>query len=182
MDPIVLGTVCIHPIQCSAQGMLATSPRDAGDRRPALERKRTRLNTPSHWAEQVLQTPMGQAYRMGRRFSNPRMRAGYRELMVSLRKAGCPIFSTNHHGRASASRQNLLQVRRIWQNRYTGVRLLPRSQSEAMHRVSDRALRCDRFSRRRLMGALRWIGISLVLIAGRSAVPAMPPLTWFRSG
>jgi predicted TIM-barrel fold metal-dependent hydrolase len=50
---------------------------------------------------------------------------------------------------------------------------LLRSQSEAMHQVSDRALRCDRLSARRLIGALRWIGISLVLIAGRTAVPAM---------
>ena len=47
MGPLVLrGNVCIHPIQCSAQGILATSPGEAGDRRPASDGKRTRLNTP----------------------------------------------------------------------------------------------------------------------------------------
>jgi hypothetical protein len=45
--------------------MLATSPWEAGDRKPASERKRTRLNTANRQAEQVLLAPMGQVYLTG---------------------------------------------------------------------------------------------------------------------
>ena len=47
---------------------------------------------------------------------------------------------------------------------------------EAMHQVSDRLLRCDRLSARWVIGALRWIGIPLLLLASCPAVPAVGSL------